>query len=383
MTEKKIRGMDVVITDVEREQIMARMNRVLSRGWFIWGDEQEEFQKQFATLTGREHAVTLNSATAGLECLFRILADRGRQIVCFQANNFPSPVMAALRAGLEVTWADIDPQALCPSEVELEQAYAEIRFDVLVLTWTGGFVSADVEAIRRWAKDRAVYLIEDASHAAGSFSGGRPAGSFGDTAVFSLAATKALHTGQGGMLLTDDAEIRDRVFRMKNYGRTELFQRGQYVEPSGFNAQMTELQAAVGNVLIQTMPLRVAERTRWAERYAPLLPELGHRKGCAPNFYKYPALVPRAEDQAALKEFLAGRQIELGSAIYEFVTPALDVWAQAPHPTGPWAPGDFPQALEYSRRHVALPMHNGLSQEDVERVGEAVTAYFRQTRQAP
>lgn len=384
---KKIRGMEVVFTAEERAEILGRIDRAMARGWVMWGDEQEEFQRRFAELTGRQHAVTFSSATAALESVFRWLRRRGAKTVCFQANNFPSPVMAALRAGLAVTWADIDPLKLCPGVADLEAAAKGRPFDVLALTWTGGFISQDVAEILEWCarRDPPVYVIEDASHAAGSRALGRPAGSFGQVAVFSLAATKALHTGQGGMLVTDDGELALAAFQMKNYGRTERFQKGQYVELYGFNSHMTELQAAVGNVLLGSMAKRIEERAKLARLYRLYLGKcgitaLGWYGGAAalePNYYKFPVLLRRAEELPALRQWLADRKVELGSSMYEFVTPALEVWGKLARPAS-----EFPRAHDYSRRHTCLPMHNALKVEDVERVGAELLGFYAEQQAA-
>lgn len=376
-TVKRIRGMQVVFSEAEIAAVLGRIEGALRRGWVMWGPEQEELQRRFAELTGRRHAVTFSSATAALEVVFRWLRRRGARTVAFQANNFPSPPMAALRAGLSLAWVDIDPRRLCPSLADLQAARAETRFEALALTWTGGFVSDEAAEIRRWCERESVTLVEDASHAAGARAGGRPAGSLGDVAVFSLAATKALHTAQGGMLVTDDPELAQTAFRMKNYGRTELFQRGRYVERDGMNAHMTELQAALGNALLDTVADRIAARARLARLYRPYLERCGlealgcQGEGFEPNWYKCPVQLPSAEALGPLRAHLEVRGVELGSAMYDFVTPALDVWGKLARPAEA-----FPRALDYSRRHTCLPMHNGLGPEDIERVGAGLLSFF-------
>lgn len=363
----KIRGMEVAISSEDRERILCGLREVLESGWLMWGPWQERLCDGLQRLTGRAHAVTFNSCTSAVEVLFRYLQPAA---VCFQANVFPSPVFAARRAGVPVTWSDIDPVQMCPTVLELEAAYLESQFDALLIQWTAGFIPSCVEEILQWCRDRRVFLIEDASHAAGSVQADRPAGAFGDAAVLSLAATKPLQSGQGGVLLTDDATLAEFAFQMKNYGRTEMFQRGEYVR-EGWNMHMTELQGVVGSVLLESMNQAISYRRSLAE--AMLHPverwyeRLGSWQGasCRPNVYKLP-LLPRSRRKADVLEALAQLNIEAGSSVYDFVTPHLAVFG------GEYGAVELPKCSSFAESHVCLPLHNGMTMEDAERVSLAL-----------
>jgi dTDP-4-amino-4,6-dideoxygalactose transaminase len=283
---------------------------------------------------------------------------------------FPSPVFAAERCGFEVVWADIDPVTMSPGIPELEAA-AESDFDVLVMQWAGGFISPAVEAIGGWCRERGIFFLEDASHAAGSLMDGKYAGQFGDAAVFSLAATKPLQTGQGGVLATNDAELQSYAFQMKNYGRTEMFQRGVFLH-AGYNMHMTELQAALGNVLFDTMLNRIDERYRIADVYGPYLQEAGIRKlgdySGRPNLYKMVIELPETVDKAKFKDAMAQRAIEMGSSIYDFIVPHVPAFQ------GRYEGREFPATARFAARHTCMPMHNGISVEDAHRVGRELVA---------
>lgn len=344
----------------------------------MWGPWQERLQEKFQTLTGKAHCVTFNSATAALEVLLRWLGPKTTRLrVAFQANTFPSPVFAAERAGWHVGFADIDTETLAPGLPDLDALYDRWPFAAFVVQWSGGFISKDARSLKAWCNNRDVVLIEDASHAAGSMLNDVYAGGIGHHAVFSLAATKPLHTGQGGVLLTDDTGLSTYAFRMKNYGRTEMFQRGQYVE-RGFNSHLTEMQAAIGTVLFDSMERRIEERTALTQVYKDRLGQfeglrfLGTWEDAWPNLYKVPVWLPGHVSREALKTRLAAQDIELGSAIYEFVTPHLVVFA------GQYAARPFPKTEAYAEQHICLPMHNALTREDVERVAAAVVEWLAQ-----
>lgn len=373
-TVRKVRGMEVAISERDRIQILTGMEEILEKGWLMWGDWQEKLQDQFKQRTGRKHAVTFNSATSALEVLFRWLTvTKGSERIAMQANCFPSPAFAAERAGMEVVWCDIEPSLLCPSVQQLDELHQRTDFDVLLIQWTGGFMSSEVAEVMAWAGERHVFVVEDASHSAGSSDRlNVPAGNQGHAAVFSLAATKPLQTAQGGMLLTDDEAVATYAFQMKNYGRTEMFQKGVYVQ-SGFNMHMTEIQAVVGAVLIESMDAAVA----WRHRLATIMRSYVEQTtasvlGCwegRPNLYKMVVWLPVGVDKAQLKETFAAKDIEMGSSLYDFVTPELPMF------NGGEAFGTrFPKTTEYVASHVCLPLHNAMTLEDAERVGTEFVA---------
>lgn len=372
--KKRIKGMDVVFTEWERWEILRRLEDVLETSHIMWGPQQEMLQKKFCELTGKEWAVGFNSCTSGFEILFRWVRERTSvERVVFQANMFPSPVFAALRSGLEVGWVDIAIPDLCPSVAELDFEYARRPFQCLVLMHTAGYVSDMVWKIKQWCVDNRVLLIEDCSHAGGSRSvpvDGKElaAGSFGDVAMFSLAATKPLHCGQGGMLCTDDDDLAETSFVLKNYGRTEMFQKGRYVD-TGYNCHMTELQAVVGLVMFETLERRVAERAEIAAVYDEAMKELGwmvlgSRDG-RPNWYKYPVIPPVSRDE--LRKRLEEENIELGSCVYEFCTPFLEVFDERFR-----SYEGFPRCEYHAQSHVCLPLHNAMTRSDAMRVVEVL-----------
>jgi len=372
----KIRGMEVVISDEEKRKIQEAVGDICDSSYFMWGKYQEQLQEQFKLMTGKKYAVTFNSCTSALELLFRWLSQdlAGKSRVVFQANTFPSPVYAAMRAGLEVGWVDIDVCEMVPTISKLTASYAKNSFEILVLQWTGGFIPSGANAIKEWCREKNVYFVEDASHASGSMESGRYAGAFGDTAVFSLAATKPLQTGQGGVLVTDNADLADFAFRMKNYGRTEMFQKGIFVH-LGFNMHMTEIQAAIGTVLFDSMAARIKERYEMAKSYWPYIYEAGclplGNWDAHPNFYKLPILL-RDKNKYQLKEKFMKEDIEIGSSLYDFVTPYLPVFK------GLYEAEKFPDCLTYTDRHICLPLHNKMGPRQVKMVGERLVKFNKE-----
>ena len=381
---KKIKGMAVVVSEQEKEEYLKRISGICERGWFMDGPEQELLKKRFRNLTNREHAETFNSATSALDAVFAYLRQKGKRRACFQANHFPSPSFSAYRHGFELVWSDIDVKAMTPDLDTLDKLWHETKFDVLVLQWTGGFIPTYAHQIAFWARSHNVTFVEDASHAVGSHLGGNYALSFGDIGVASLAATKAVHAGQGGILVTDDEALATFAFRHKNYGRTLMFQKGEYTYP-GHNHHMTEMQAALGNVMLNHMEERQQYRMNLASIYLNHLkydltflgqgmPDTGIWLP-RPNFYKVVALLPDGVDRNALRRYMQEQGVELGSEVYNFVTPSLPLMQQLRRENGHlfvqrYADVDVPNTEWFSQRHICLPMHNGLTEDDVKYVVE-------------
>jgi len=370
----KIPGMAVHVSVEQRSQILGRIDRILEKGWLMWGDEQDELKRKFCERAAVDYAETFNSATSAIEIVGTWLAaaapDRPPYALV-QANSFPSVAMALSRAGLKPVFVDVDRETMQFSGDVVEEALDVYDAVMVVIQHNGGYVTSGVEDVRTVCTNRGVFLLEDCSHAAGSKLNGVGVGHWGDAAVFSMAATKPLQTGQGGMLLTDDAGLVEFAFRAKNYGRTEMFQKGRYVQ-DGWNAHLTEIQAAVGNVLHESLDDAIDYRQRLLSIMEDTAGfgfdeiRLGLDPAAEPNLYKVPVVLPSGVSADEARQVFAEDNIELGSSIYNFVTPDLEVFS------GRFDRLDTPNAAWLAEHHVCLPMHNRMSDDDAVRVGKKI-----------
>ena len=370
----RIKGMDVGFTEEEQEEMLDLLAATIRSGYLMWGEMQERLQAAFQELTGRRYAVTFNSNTSAQEVVFHVLRPRR---VAFLGNQFPSPVFAAVRQGAEPVFVDIDPVTMAPS---LEMLEAALPYDVLVFQETAGFVPMSLPEISEWCREKRVYLLEDAAQSVGALvsapqkHGGAfcPAGGLGDAAVFSLSGTKPLTSGgQGGVLVTDDGQLATAAKQLKNYGRTEMFQRGMF-KMQGWNMHMTELQAAVGLVALEHREEHTAERQAHALLYDAVLPRSGlipcggRMPDVLPTWYKYPLLLPATGLQANLRQFMEEMDIELSSGVYDVPTPRLPCFDDG----GCFR--ELPGTEHFCGRHVCLPCHHRMARGDAERVAEAL-----------
>lgn len=378
--ERPVVGMAVEFRPAEQEALLARVKAIGESGYFLYGDQQEELATRFAELVGRQRAVLFSSVTNGFEALLRKLkASRGYENVLFQANAFPSMVFAARRVGMNVLWADIELGSGAMSIRTFDRSDStDWGATVVVPQWTGGVVPDDAKDLADYARDLDAFVVEDSSQAIASFDAhGRLAGSFGDVACFSTSATKAFHTGQGGILVTDDEELADALTHYRQYGRTSMFQAGEFVE-AGTNANQSEMNAAVGNVMLDTLHDRLNERYAIAQVYLEKLADWFDFAvdGGEPNWYKLPAM-PKALPQnrggfsrATFKADMKALGIGMGSEVYEWLTPQLEILG------GDYADVALPTGERWAREHVCMPLHNVMTPADALEVSSRIRGWF-------
>ncbi len=225
-------------------------------------------------------------------------------------------------------------------------------------------------------------LIEDAAHAHGSTCGGRCAGTFGAAAAFSFYPTKVVTSGEGGMIVTTDPAVADeaRIYRDQGKGS---YSANHHVR-HGYAWRMSELNAAAGAVHLRRMRQFIDRRREVAARYDAGLTGLGFLRplvepaDCASNFYKYIALLPPGVDRAWFKERMTARHdIRLAGEVYDLPLHRQPVLT-------PYAPDlRLPVAEDVCARHVCLPVHSDMRDDEVDQVIEAVAKVAADAQPAP
>jgi len=374
--QRKIEGMKVIFSDEEIVEIKQNVDAVLRSGHLIKGLFSDEFAGVIANRCRKERAVLCSSDTAAMEMLFRALkVDSGG--VVFQGNMFPSPIFACRRVGGLPLYADLELEYLGMDPDSLERLLVErAGVRAVVVMHTAGIVSPNIVKIAKMCEERNVVLIEDCAHAYGSLLwNGSPdeapvgAGSWGDFAVFSFYATKPMCTGEGGAIVANEKwfKVLDEVEMLARYGKRELFG-APYCELSGYSNRMTELLCAVGVVGDRHLPGKILRRGIIAEGYNDELQIDGKVYGKLPgqNFYKYVIYPNMPIDRGAFKSRMK-REFGIGipAGVYDF-----PVYDQPPlKQTKLWG---LVTTENFCRDHICLPMHEGLSAEDVMFVARAV-----------
>lgn len=355
----------VVRLDEEAERLAVE---VIRSGMIAQGPMVRRLEQAFADLVGVRHAIAVNNGTTALVAALQVLDLEPGDEVLTSPFTFVASLNAILEAGATARFADITEEDFCLDPAAVEAAVSD-RTRVLMPVHLYG-QAADMSRVGPLATRRGVHVVEDAAQAHGATVDGRAAGAFG-LGCFSFYGTKNLTMGEGGMITTDDDAVADRLRVLRNQG---MRQRYQYEMP-GHNYRLTDLQAALAIPQLARYAEQVARRQRNAERLnAGLFDVAGLRMprqvaGRHHVWHQYTVLVT---DEAPVdRDELATRLAErgVGSGVY-YPRLAFDYDCYRDHPRVRIEP--TPVALSVSQRCLSLPVHQHLSDGDLDEIITAV-----------
>ena len=248
---------------------IAAVVAVLKGDWLTQGPHVEEFEQALAERTGARHAVSFSSGTAALHAVGSAAGFGAGDVVATSPLSFVASANCARYAGASTAFIDIDPQTL-----NLDPAQLPAGADGVVAVHYGG-LPVDLSALPY----RPRVVIEDAAHALGGTTPDGPVGNCArsDACIFSFHPVKAITTGEGGAVTTNDAGLAERLRRFRNHAierRPELGTWYYEVTGTGFNYRMTDIQAALGLTQLAKLDRFIARRQRLAERYRVMLADL-------------------------------------------------------------------------------------------------------------
>lgn len=292
-----------------RDELNEAYERVMSRGMFIMGDELSRFESEWAAYCGTAHCIGVGN---GLDALTLILQaydiGRGDEVIV-PGFTFIATFNAVSRVGATAVPVDADEGTFNLDPDKVNAAISSRTRAIMPVHLFGQ--PADMDRILDVARKHDLKVIEDAAQAHGATYRGRMVGSLGDAAGFSFYPVKNLAAfGDGGAITTDDAQLAERLRRLRNYGSSE-----KYVQQEiGLNSRLDELQAALLRVNLNHLNGANLARARIAQRYAAEL------SSCEPTL-TLPATLPearavwhqyvvRCEDRDGLQRHLADRSIQ-------------------------------------------------------------------------
>ena len=356
-----------------RREVGQAIERVLDSQSFILGEEVLAFERRAARYCGVRHAIGCASGSdALLLALLALEIGPGDEVVTVPFTFFAS-AGSIVHAGAKPVFVDIEPKTFNMDVAKLARVldrHPKARA-ILPVHLYGACV--DMDPILSLARERGLRVIEDAAQAIGAEYKGRRAGSLGELGCFSFFPTKNLGAfGDGGMVTTNDDQLAERLRALRVHGG-----RAKYVyDWVGLNSRLDALQAAVLRVKIEYLDGWTAARQRNAARYthrlsgqgAPVITPAAAPYQTRHIFNQYTVRCPRRDE---LRQALASEGI--GTEVYYPVPLHLQkCFAELGY-----REGDFPASEHCAEEALSLPVYPELPPEDLDRVADAVAAFYR------
>lgn len=244
----------------------AKIQQLYASGKWMWSDGTESaFAKAFAAFHGAEHGIFMANGTVTLQCGLGAYEVGPGDEVIVPALTWCATAMAVYHVGAKPVLVDIDPQSLCIDPEKVEAAITPRTKAIIPVHLYGGM--ADMDRLMAIAKKRGLRVIEDCAHVHGGLYDGKGIGTIGDVGSFSFQHAKTMGSGEGGICITNDAEIAERIFRMSHigYGPHQMPGKATSAPPSGlpcYNFRATAFQALILQEQLRTLEARLESYQR-------------------------------------------------------------------------------------------------------------------------
>lgn len=363
------------------EEEIAEVVDTLRSGWVTTGPKARRFEQEFISFLGDDslQAIAVNSATAGLHLALEALGIGPGDEVITTTHTFTATAEVVRYLGADVKLVDIDPATLNIDPAAIEAAITPRTKALMPVHYAG--LSVDMDAIAAIAAKHGLKVVEDAAHALPTTWKGQAIGTLrSDAVVFSFYANKTMTTGEGGMLVTRDADLAARAKVMRLHGiNRDAFDRFTAKVPSwyyeivapGFKYNLTDIAAALGLHQLKRLQGFQVRREQIAARYDEALADLPlilpPRPQHAGDLHSWHLYVVRLKDEARIN-----RDQLIDSLFADGIGVSVHYIPLHLHPY--WKdrydlkPEQFPHSQKAYERMVTLPLYTRMSDADVERV---------------
>ncbi|TYT74802.1 UDP-4-amino-4,6-dideoxy-N-acetyl-beta-L-altrosamine transaminase [Desulfobotulus mexicanus] len=361
---------------------------VLHSDYLTQGPKVPEFEKKMTAFCGASHAVAVNSATSALHLACLALGLGPGDTLWTSPITFVASANCALYCGASVDFVDIDPKTwnLCPIKLEekLHQAEKQNRLPKIVVPVHLCGQPCDMEAIHRLSLKYGFSIIEDAAHATGASCKKETVGNcrYSDITIFSFHPVKIITTAEGGMAMTNQKDLAEKMALLRSHGITR--DENAMTQPPdgpwyyqqidlGFNYRMTEIQAALGISQMDRLQEFIKKRQQLSQRYSQLLKDLPLTLPfCLPDYdsawHLYIIRLQKNQISKSHREIFEALRTEgIGVNLHY-----IPVHTQPYYRAMGFREGQFPEAENYYKEAISLPLFPDLQEADQNRVIDAL-----------
>ncbi len=343
---------------------------VSSKGPFI-----EEFEKGFSGYIGVKYGIATSNGTAALHLALMALEIKHEDEVIIPALTFASVANVVLYTGARPVFVDSHPEYWCINSSKLEEKINKRTKAIIPVHLYGN--PCNMDSIMKIAKDYDLYVIEDCAEAHGAEYKGKKVGTFGDIVCFSFYGNKIITTGEGGMCLTNNEDLAQKMKVLRDHGM-DVKQR-YWHEVVGFNYRMTNLQAALGVAQLEKIDSFIERKRKIAKIYGSFLKNvqgvvLHPEMPWAKNVYWLYSILVDDKSYGIDRDELIGKLAKNGVETRRFFYPI--------HIMPPYkkyaADCQFPVTEKLSLRGINLPSSVKLAEEEIYKVAQLVNRFYRE-----
>jgi len=360
-------------TQLIDESDISAVTKALRSDFLTQGPRVAEFEKSLARYCGAKYCVVMSSGTAALHAACFAAGIKNGDEVITSPITFVASSNCVLYCGGKPVFADIeDDGTALISTKEIEKKLTSRTKAIIPVDYAGQ--PCDMDRINSIAKKNGSIVIEDAAHSLGATYKGRKVGTLADMTALSFHAVKHITTGEGGAVVTDNKQFRDRLIMFRTHGITRNVNGdGPWyyeMQELGFNYRLTDFQCALGMSQLKKLDKFVARRRKIASTYDHELSNIKgfdtpkEIEGAKSSYHLYPIMLKGGPLKRKLEIFNALREKGLGVNVHYIPVPMQPYYRK----TFGYKAGDFPVAEAFYKSEISIPIHQKMDNADVKAV---------------